>query len=175
VFTILTALSENDRKSLLRIQRAVRNKVGRYAYLEIGSEMGGSLIPYPLDPLCGSAVSIDLRPKSMPDKRGTYFHYPDNSTEKMLRTLTEHIGAEPLAKLRAFDSDVSQVPASALPAKPNLAMIDGEHTNIACFSDFVNVLALVESNAIIAFEQLNVRVKCVSVNAQRLSGIASRT
>jgi hypothetical protein len=155
VFTILTALSENDRQSFMRIQRAVRNKVGAYSYLEIGSEMGGSLIPHLLDPLCVTSMSIDLRPKSMPDERGTFFHYPDNSTEKMLRTLGEHIGDEPLAKLKTFDSDVSKIPASALPAKPHLAMIDGEHTNVACFSDFVNLFSLVESNSIIAFHDSN--------------------
>jgi hypothetical protein len=155
IFTILTALSESDRKSFLRIQRAVRNKVGPYDYLEIGSEMGGSLIPHLLDPLCKTAVSIDLRPKSMPDERGTFFYYPDNSTEKMRQTLKEHIGDQPLEKLATFDSDASKVSAEALPAKPNLAMIDGEHTNIACFSDFVSVLSVIESNAVIAFHDSN--------------------
>ena len=67
VFSVLSAASENDRTSFLRLQRLIRTHVQPYTYLEIGSEVGGTLVPYLIDETCKSAVSIDLRPLEVPD------------------------------------------------------------------------------------------------------------
>ena len=39
-----------DRRSLLACQAAIRQRIGRYVYLEIGSHLGGSLQTHVLDP-----------------------------------------------------------------------------------------------------------------------------
>ena len=67
---IPTISSEGDRLSWLTIQRAVRRVKAEYAYLEIGSFVGGSLQQYYLDPKCRVIYSIDKRPERLPDERG---------------------------------------------------------------------------------------------------------
>src|SRR5256885_15040664 len=62
--------SERDRISLLALHRACRDAYGRFAYLEIGSHLGGSLQVLVADPRCTSITSIDSRPESAPDVRG---------------------------------------------------------------------------------------------------------
>jgi len=167
VITIVTALSDSDRRSFLRVQQLVRREIGEYSYLEIGSEQGASLQPHLLDPACTSAVSIDLRPQAQPDERGLLFHHIENSTERMRQTLTGQIGSDLLLKLTTFDSDADAVPASALPGLVDLVMIDAEHTNTACFSDFVNVLAYVKQNSVIAFHDANLILDAIQ-NAERM-------
>jgi hypothetical protein len=61
----------SDRTSFLRVQRLVRTIQPDYAYLEVGSDLGGSLLPHLLDPACRVAVSVDPRPESQPDERGS--------------------------------------------------------------------------------------------------------
>src|SRR6516162_9870377 len=73
-----------DRTSFLRIQRLVRRLQPGYIYLEIGSDIGASLLPHLLDPSCAMAISIDSRPERQPDERGKDFYYPGNSTVRML-------------------------------------------------------------------------------------------
>ena len=78
--------TDEDRRTLLSIQRFIR-KNGEYAYLEIGSHLGGTIQPHYLDPRCSLIYSIDKRPPFQPDERGRNFDYPDNSTEKMLENI----------------------------------------------------------------------------------------
>lgn len=167
VFTVQAALSPGDRQSFLRIQRLIAQRIGGYDYLEIGSELGGSLVPHLLDPGCKTAVSIDLRPLSQPDERGTVFYYPDNTTARMKETIAASIGAAPLQKLVTFDSDASGVSPQSLPAKVDLAMIDGEHTDTACFADFCQVMGFVKDDAIIAFHDANLISDAIQ-NAERM-------
>src|SRR5687768_4646160 len=79
--------SAADRRSWLAVQRAVRRSPGGYAYLEIGSHLGGSLQPHLLDPLCRRIYSIDKRPAVQADDRGGTYHYAGNSTDRMLANL----------------------------------------------------------------------------------------
>jgi hypothetical protein len=153
IFTIPTAATERDRLTFLRLQRLVRNRNRKYTYLEIGSENGGSLVPHLADADCQAAISVDLRPDEMPDERGVIFDYPGNSSVVMLQMLKEcvSVGPELLKKLTTFECDVSNVQASQLPAKPDLVLIDGEHTNTACFSDFTSILKLASDDVVIAF------------------------
>ena len=75
--------------SLLGVHRAVMNKHGRFAYLEIGSHLGGSIQPYLLNSASLRIYSIDRRPSSQPDERerDCTVSYPENSTELMLHNL----------------------------------------------------------------------------------------
>jgi hypothetical protein len=155
VFQILTAASPNDRKSFLRLQRLTRRLCPSYSYLEIGSELGGSLLPHLLASACASVVSIDLRPLTMPDERAQYFDYPENAEQAMVNTLRSSVGETGIIKLTIFRRDASLVDLAEIPAKANLVLIDAEHTNVACFSDALSALRLAEPDAIISFHDAN--------------------
>lgn len=144
-----------DRTSFLRIQRLVRAVQPGYCYLEIGSDIGGSLLPHLLDPNCSLAVSIDPRPEAQPDERGIDFHYPGNSTARMVDELARHVGPHELGKLSTIEADISAVDRARLPVRPQLVLIDAEHTNVAAFSDFIAVLALIAENALVTFHDAN--------------------
>jgi hypothetical protein len=126
-----------------------------YCYLEIGSDMGGSLLPHLLDPNCSLAISIDPRPEVQPDERGIDFHYPGNSTARMVDQLARHVSAHELGKLSTIEADISAVDRARLPAPPQLVLIDAEHTNFAAFSDFIAVLPLISDNALVTFHDAN--------------------
>lgn len=153
IFTIPTAASNDDRRSLLRIQACVRDKP--YAYIEVGSELGGSLVPHLADPDCMSVCSIDLRVSSQPDERAETFYYPADGEEGMMAALADRFAEGSLRKLRTFRCDVSQLSPDDIPAKARLALIDAEHTNVACFSDAISVLRLLEPDAIMSFHDAN--------------------
>jgi hypothetical protein len=131
---IQSQTTEDDRRSLLAVQRAVRAK-GQYVYLEIGSHLGGTLQPHLVDPLCTKIYSIDPRPLIVDDERGQKQKYIDNSTEKMIRLLSE-VAPEQLHKLTPIDSAAFDIDAETIVPKPSLCFIDGEHTNKAVLADF---------------------------------------
>jgi hypothetical protein len=138
-----------DRTSFLRVQRLIRTLEPAYQYLEIGSDLGASLLPHLLDPNCGGAVSIDPRPELQPDERGTDFHYVGNSTARMLAELGKHVDPIELRKLSTIEADASAVGSTLSSIYPHLVLIDGEHTNVAAFSDFLASLSFIADNAII--------------------------
>ncbi|MER2198500.1 class I SAM-dependent methyltransferase [Methylobacterium brachiatum] len=125
-------------------------------YLEVGSHLGGMLVPHLLDPLCGAVISIDKRPIVMPDVRGEELIYDQNSTERMieaLRSVPEKLNIE---KLFTIDSDVKNVRASEIAASPNLVMVDGEHTIAAVVSDFLSLLRFVKGDTVFLFHDSNI-------------------
>lgn len=154
VFSVGSSTSDHDKISLLRLQKLVSTAQPDYVYLEIGSDRGGSLIPHLRDANCTKIISIDLRPNMQPDERGTSFPYPVDGEEQMLKNLTAQLTPAELTKLVTFKSDIRDVATSGLP-KVDLALIDGEHTNVACFSDADRVLDFVGDNAILAFHDSN--------------------
>jgi hypothetical protein len=141
--------TEDDRRSLLAIQRAVRAK-GEYVYLEIGSHLGGTLQPHLMDPLCTKIYSIDPRPLIVDDERGQKQKYIDNSTEKMLRLLSE-VAPEQLHKLTPIDSAAFDIDTYTIVPKPDLCFIDGEHTNKAVLADFDFCRKVIAPDGAIAF------------------------
>jgi hypothetical protein len=78
--------SRRDRRCLLAMQVVCRERFGEYAYLEIGSHLGGSLQTHVLDPRCRRLYSIDSRPNVQPDDRGKLDLYPGNATERMVKS-----------------------------------------------------------------------------------------
>ncbi|SFG63003.1 class I SAM-dependent methyltransferase [Methylobacterium gossipiicola] len=155
VFVVESQSTDGDRTSFLDIQNIVRNNFDRYIYLEVGSHLGGTLVPHLLDPRCSSVISVDPRPPSQPDERGLDFDYEGNSTARMVEGLSKIIPRSGMLKLRTFDLDVSDLSPEIVSAKANLALIDGEHTNRACFRDFMAVLGHVTPDCIIAFHDAN--------------------
>lgn len=102
-------LSAGDKASFLAILRAHGELHGAYAYLEIGSHLGGSIAPVLLDRNCKKIYSIDKRPAVQPDDTGKAYHYPENSTARMMANLR---AIDPSAdeKVACFDGDTASVP-----------------------------------------------------------------
>lgn len=150
-----TQLSQNDRISLLTLQAAVRARYGKYSYLEIGSFRGGSLQPFLVDDACSSVYSVDPHTGATPDARPRRIAYRANTTEGMVEGLTRAYG-DRVAKLRCFESDASQVSESAVPSKPSLCFIDGEHTDSAFERDFASCLRLAADSVVIASDDTDV-------------------
>ena len=127
--------TDEDRRSLLALQAAVRRVSGPYAYLEIGSHLGGTIQPHIVDPLCSAIYSIDSRPSHQPDERGEIFSYEGNSTVRMLDNL-DRIPGRDLSKLKTFDCSAGTVDPNSIRVRPSLCFIDAEHTDEAVISDF---------------------------------------
>ena len=142
--------NDGDKRSWLALQRIARGWNGAYAYLEIGSHLGGSIQPHLLDPRCRRIYSIDNRPVVPPDDRGQEFRYDGNSTERMLAILRA-LDPDQVAKIVCFESDARDVDPSRLPDRPDLCFIDGEHTQGAVLSDFDSCLRVCSPRAILCF------------------------
>ena len=155
LFKVQSETTFDDRRSLLAIQNAVRAGRKDYVYLECGSHIGGSLLPHVLDPRCRIAYSVDKRPQAQHDERGYSHPYPGNSSQRMMATLAREAPAESLAKVRTFDVDASELTASQVAEKPDLVMIDAEHTNTAVFSDFLSIYRHCHPATVYAFHDAN--------------------
>jgi predicted O-methyltransferase YrrM len=147
--------SSDDRRSILAIQSAVATRLGSFTYLEIGSHLGGSIQPFLLDPRCGRIVSIDKRPKTLPDERGVSQIYLQNSTERMLGNL-RRIANDELPKITTFDADSSELNATQIASKVDLCFIDGEHTNLAAEKDFAFCISVLASSGVIFFHDAHI-------------------
>jgi Methyltransferase domain len=145
---IPSSASTEDRRSLLALQAASRHE--GYAYLEIGSEAGGSLQSHLRDPWCGAVLSIDLRVEVARDVRGTRQWYKDNTTAAMVAGL-ERAYPGSCAKLRTFDMAARDVPADRIAPAPVLLFIDAEHTRAAVREDFAFARRVAAPEAWIAF------------------------
>jgi len=143
-------LNEDDRKSLLAVQKAVRERRGTYCYLEIGSHLGGSIQPYLLDTRCVRIYSIDKRPLVVPDDRGGPIKYPENSTQRMMQLLTR-LSRDEVSKIVCFDDDAKNVAPGLISEKPDICFIDGEHTTQAVISDFAFCRSVVKPDGVICF------------------------
>jgi len=143
-----------DRRSLLAIQRAVRNERGDFVYLEIGSHLGGSLQTHYVDPKCRFMYSIDKRPLVQPDQRAIDFEYEGNSTERMLSNLRSTY-PDVVEHLLMFDDDAKNIDREMIEHAPDLCFIDGEHTNEAVVSDFRFCIDVASPNAVICFHDAN--------------------
>lgn len=142
--------SNYDKRSLLACQLAVRTVKVNYTYLEIGSYLGGSLQPYLVDPLCSLIFSIDKRPPVQADERGVDYVYNDNSTQRMLDNLRPNYAAC-LEKLTCIDDDGSNIEVARITPRPQICFIDGEHTDGACFKDFLFCLSVLDHNGLLVF------------------------
>lgn len=141
--------TDDDKLSLLAVQRAVRKLAGEYTYLEIGSYLGGSIQPHLLDSKCASVWSIDKRPPTQPDERGFEWKYNNNSTARMLEMLKGV--ADDVSKIKTIDGDTREIAANRIDEKIDLCFIDGEHTDEAAFADFKFCLTVLNGNGAIMF------------------------
>jgi hypothetical protein len=155
IFVVETTTSVNDRTSLLRLQKLLRSYNAEFNYLEIGSYLSGTLLPFLLDPKCKTIISIDLRASTQRDERAQLFVYHGKTTAEMIETLRPHIPLAALGKMLTFDADASEIPPRRVGAPIDLALIDGEHTTVAVFRDFLSILPMLGPDAVVAFHDFN--------------------
>jgi len=146
---ITSSATAGDRRSWLALQSAVR-RPGGYAYLEIGSEQGGSLQNHGNDPWGTTVYSIYPRVFKGPDVRGNAYAYYDNTTKAMVERLTK-LYPRDVHKLRTFDCRASEVALTKLNPAPDLIFIDGEHTRSAVKADFAMARRAIATGGLIAF------------------------
>jgi hypothetical protein len=125
--------SDADRRSLLAIHHALARRADPFSYLEIGSHLGGTLQAFIADPRCRRIVSIDPRPAAQPDDRGQMFAYAENTTARMVSLLATVPGAD-MAKLETIELSTEDLAPGRLP-RPDLCLIDAEHTYAAALRD----------------------------------------
>lgn len=141
---------DDDKRSFLACQLAVRELKPDYNYLEIGSYLGGSIQPHLLDNKCAKIYSIDKRPEIQPDERGVDYTYLNNSTERMIELLAE-VSSDNLAKIITIDGDTRDISKEQIQDKIDLCFIDGEHTDEAVLSDFKFCFNVLNKNGAVVF------------------------
>lgn len=168
---IHSSTSDNDKRSLLAVQKAVTEILPTYTYLEIGSFLGGSLQPHLLDKKCRKIYSIDKRPEVTPDARGLSQRYGENSTQQMLDNLARVDKAQ-LEKVTTIDQEVSNITLSTISESPDLCFIDGEHTDEATWRDYDFCRKVMKPNGAIIFHDAMIIYKCLDrvINSIRDSG-----
>jgi cephalosporin hydroxylase len=150
-------LYQSDHNTMLTLQAMVQ-KEDPCVYLEIGSLLGGSMVPYLLDNRCTEVHSVDLRPDLTPDERFYNFDYDHATTAQMIANLKREVPDENMKKLRTYDMDTAAFvrrPGPHPRVRPNLVFLDAEHTNRAVFQDFLNLRGLLPKDAIFAFHDSN--------------------
>ena len=140
---------------LIRIQELVSEK-GDYNYVEIGSYKGRSLFPHVIDDDCKHALSIDLRPEFTPDERTPVDYYHHVSAESMLAAIGRHTDAANLAKVETLTADSRDIHTRKGDALFDMALIDGEHTNEAAFSDFLNLYDVMKEDCVVCFDDTHI-------------------
>jgi hypothetical protein len=146
--------SEADRRSLLAVHHALAEQAGSFAHLEIGSHLGGTLQAFVADPRCRRIISIDSRPPAQPDDRGQVYAYEGNSTARMRSWLGQVPGAD-LEKLETIELSTEDIAPGRLP-RPDLCVIDGEHTYAAALRDARFCRAVTQGAGVILFHDREV-------------------
>lgn len=149
---ITSETNKEDRLSLLALQRSISKITGTYAYLEIGSHLGGSIQPHLLHMSCECIISIDPRPLQQPDdrKNGFIAYYDENSTERMINNLSE-LDSSAVKKVITIEKASWEINKNEFKEVPDLALIDGEHTYKAVVSDFKFCKSVVNPKGVIYF------------------------
>jgi len=148
--SIPSQTTENDKRSLLACQLALRSMVSPYRYLEIGSYLGGSLQTHLMDASCAAIYSIDNRPASQPDNSGLRLRYPNNSTDRMLTNLRAIDSDQ--EKVRCLTGDTASVSQELIePPGADLCFVDGEHRDETVIQDFEFCRAALRGPGVIVF------------------------
>jgi hypothetical protein len=163
-FPVQAALSPEDKFFLLKTLSLIKSKKDKFNYLEIGSWLGGSLAAFIREPSCVFALSIDDRGKVQPDERGANYDYRSDTTDMMLANL-RNAGLN-TSKLKIFDGSIESMPAPDVSF--DLAFIDGEHTDVATFRDFMWVMPLMSESSVVLFHDSSVIYKSLEIITEYL-------
>jgi hypothetical protein len=151
-FPIPSQTSTADKTALLSLMRLFNKD---YNYLEIGSFLGGSLTPHLLENKCKTILSIDDREKIQPDERGIDYDYREITTQMMRDRLLSHNFK--IDKLETFDHSINEY--KNIDKLYDIAFIDGEHTDIACYRDFLYTFKLLKQDSICIFHDSHIVYK----------------
>jgi hypothetical protein len=157
-FPVAAQLLPSDAVVLLQVRNILR-KTGTYTYCEIGSFLGGSLTPFLRDPQCQYILSVDERERQQPDERGMKFDYAGITSQTMINNLISH-GFE-TKKLETFERSIDKLKDAK--KKFDLMFIDAEHTDHACFRDFIHGKKFLNENAIIMFHDSDLIHKALRI------------
>jgi len=166
-FPITSQTSTNDKLFLLQTMNLIKSKVGRFSYLEIGSFLGGSLTPFLLEPLCEDVLSVDDRERQQPDERGIKYDYAGITHITMIQNLSKH--GVPIEKLTTHDGSIDTIPNKL--NKYDLIFIDGEHTDVACFRDFIWSYKSAKEDSIILFHDSDLTYKGLTIIKEYLRSL----
>ena len=161
-------MSDDDRLALLAVQSALARRLGTFSYLEIGSHLGGSLQPFVADPRCRRIVSIDPRPQEQPDDRGRVYQYAGNSTARMLSLLARVPDAD-LEKLETIDLSTEDIAPETI-ERPDLCLIDGEHTFNAALRDARFCRTVMQGSGVILFHDRDIVESAITTFLRELPG-----
>lgn len=156
-YPIRSQTSDGDKYAILKIRDTLSAK-GKYSYCEIGSYLGGSLTPFIRDVNCEQILSIDDRGKISLDERGIDFDYTHVSHQTMLDGLSKYY--QDLSKLETFDGSIHQLVSDA---KFDLIFIDGEHTDAACFRDFIYSQKYLKQDSVVMFHDSDLIYKSLKI------------
>lgn len=156
-FPVPSQSTDFDKLAILKI-RDILTKVSKYNYCEIGSYLGGSLTPFIRDINCEYILSVDDRGKIQPDERSVDYDYRHISHQTMIDELSKH--NLDLSKLETFDGSIHQLNTNT---KFDLIFIDGEHTDYACFRDFIYSQKHIKQNSVIMFHDSNLIYKSLKI------------
>ena len=156
--------SNSDKFAILNI-RDILSKNGKYNYCEIGSYLGGSLGPFLRDTQCEYILSVDDRGRIQPDERGIDYDYSHISHQTMLDELSKH--DLDLTKLETFDGSIHELKNND--KKFDLVFIDGEHTDYACFRDFIYSEKYLKENSVVMFHDCTLIYKSIKIILEYLT------
>lgn len=157
-FPIPSQTSINDKIFILKTINILNKKLNTYKYLEIGSYLGGSLTPFLLDENCKKIFSIDKREQCIADARDELWNYKNITENDMLNTIKQ-LGLN-YKKILCFNGDIKNFKSKD---KFDLIFIDGEHTNVKCFEDFIYSENLIKKNSIIMFHDSSIIHKALEL------------
>jgi len=158
LFPIVSQTSIYDKNVLIEIINFLSKDNMKFKYLEIGSYLGGSLTPFLKNDYCSLVFSIDKRNQNLEDERGKIISYKNTSLNQMLDNLKKfNLNTK---KLKTFNGDVKNFKKKI---KFDLVFIDGIHTDINTFSDFLNSLKLLKKNGIILFHDSSIIFKSIKI------------
>lgn len=159
-FPIESQTSLADKDALLKLRDWV-GASGSYSYLEIGSYLGGSLVPFLGDSRCTRVLSVDDRGRQQHDERGMVFDYCGVTSSDMLARLkSSGVNVE---KLLVFDGSINSYKPSIDLESYQLIFIDGEHTDRSCLRDFLCSRVVASADSIYCFHDSTVVWKAISI------------
>ena len=163
-FPIHSQTSDEDKVFLLKTSRLIKERAGSYSYLEIGSFFGGTLVPFLMDNACVDVLSVDEREKHILDERGVRLNYTGVTSGSMIDKISGH--GISTTKLRVHDGSIDTVADNG--AKYDLIFIDGEHTDAACFKDFIWSISKLKENGIVLFHDSSFIFKAITMATEFL-------
>ena len=157
-FPINSQTSNFDKKVILNVIKVIKKNKKKFNYLEIGSFLGGSLTPFLSEKNCQLVMSIDKRNQKQDDERNEEWSYKNIDEKDMINKLEKH-GLN-TSKLKTFNGDIQNFKSKK---KFDLSFIDGIHTDVNTFSDFLNVLNLSNKDSIVLFHDSSIIFKSISI------------